>query len=63
MNNMVGMDLLGEGGRELKGMSVLLVFLYDLSLNNIAVESLLLPKQVSVVLFKFCGKKNLHLKP
>lgn len=48
MNNVVGVDLLGKGGRKLKGMSVLLVFLYDLNLNDIAVESLLLSKQVSV---------------
>ena len=48
MNNVVGVDLLGKGWRELKGMSVPLVFLYDLNLNNVAVENLLLPKQVSV---------------
>ena len=45
---MAGVDLLGKGGRELKGLSVLLVFLYDLNLDNIAIESLLLPKQVSI---------------
>lgn len=47
VNNVAGVDLLGMGGREPKGMLVLLVFLYDLNLNNIAVETLLLPKQVS----------------
>lgn len=45
MNNVVGGDLLGKGGRELKDMSL---FLWDLNLNNITIESLLLPKQVSI---------------
>lgn len=64
MNNMAGVNLLGKRGRELQDLSVLLIFLCDLNMNHTSVESLFLPKQVSVALwiFKFCGKQKSSLK-
>lgn len=50
-------------GREgIKSTSVLLVFLSDFNLNEVAGEILLSLKK-HLLLLKFCGKKNLHLKP